>query len=593
MIKAAASTNDIPAGILLRVIRQESRFKPDAVGPVTRSGTHALGIAQFMPATAAERRLNSPFDPAEALPKAAEFLHDLHAEFGNIGLAAAADNAGAQRVRDWLAGRRTLPGETKAYVRIVTGRDVGEWARSQPPQITDTMANDVPCADIARLELSAAPSTTVRKTRITGTQPAANHRTWVAQLIGEESELKALDRYAQLKRKHPAILGGFEPRYYIIRLGEALQRPGTGSDSQGHPPGRGIIVYTSAVLRRARRAMLGPTGLFQIAIGECTTTGFVYIRSALACLRPPSVRARISSRAAGGRVFLICVTHDFPRSAWPGGGSRASGDPRSPGVDAPFSWPLSLLCRQLDQAYGISFDISWCPRHIQALGPALAVPFSPRPKQPLPHQRGHRSSNEQRPAYGGRLRIERHYLGERSRLAPRRAGLSWRDGEALQRQRIPAQPEPDLRTAIEAAHVGDEGVDRSRKRADLRARRVPRKGSRRAAHRGDPYATARHEAHIASSARNYRLSLRYCLFRARLSESEIQASAAALFHLIEGARHKLGIVIECCGPCWRERTRLFVGTTVYTCRIIRTKARAIVKGCMTTAVTRPIVLSGS
>ena len=78
-----------------------------------------------MPATAAERRLNSPFDPAEALPKAAEFLHDLHAEFGNIGLAAAAYNAGAQRVRDWLAGRRTLPNETKGYVRIVTGREVG------------------------------------------------------------------------------------------------------------------------------------------------------------------------------------------------------------------------------------------------------------------------------------------------------------------------------------------------------------------------------------------------------------------------------------------------------------------------------------
>ena len=199
MIKAAASTMDIPAGFLLRVIWQESRFKPDAVGPVTRSGTHALGIAQFMPATAAERRLNSPFDPAEALPKAAEFLHDLHAEFGNIGLAAAAYNAGAQRVRDWLAGSRTLPGETKAYVRIVTGREVGEWARSQPPQITDTMANDVPCADIARLELSAAPSTTVRKTRMTGTQPAANHRTWVGSSSGRNLSSRRLTDTHSLK----------------------------------------------------------------------------------------------------------------------------------------------------------------------------------------------------------------------------------------------------------------------------------------------------------------------------------------------------------------------------------------------------------
>jgi hypothetical protein len=36
-----------------------------------------------MPATAAERRLNGPFDPAQAA-KAAE-SHDLHSEFGNIG----------------------------------------------------------------------------------------------------------------------------------------------------------------------------------------------------------------------------------------------------------------------------------------------------------------------------------------------------------------------------------------------------------------------------------------------------------------------------------------------------------------------------
>jgi soluble lytic murein transglycosylase-like protein len=61
--------------------------------------------------TAAERLLHDPFDPAQALPKSAEFLRELRAQFGNLGLAAAAYNAGPQRVRDWLAGRRTLPSE--------------------------------------------------------------------------------------------------------------------------------------------------------------------------------------------------------------------------------------------------------------------------------------------------------------------------------------------------------------------------------------------------------------------------------------------------------------------------------------------------
>jgi len=48
---------------------------------VTRSGQRAQGIAQFMPTTAAERRLDDPFDPVQALPKSAEFLHDLWNQF--------------------------------------------------------------------------------------------------------------------------------------------------------------------------------------------------------------------------------------------------------------------------------------------------------------------------------------------------------------------------------------------------------------------------------------------------------------------------------------------------------------------------------
>ena len=88
MIESAAGANHIPLEFFARVIWQESRFRSDAVGPVTRSGERALGIAKFMPRTAAERGLLDPFDPVQALPKAAEFLRELRAEFGNLGLAA-------------------------------------------------------------------------------------------------------------------------------------------------------------------------------------------------------------------------------------------------------------------------------------------------------------------------------------------------------------------------------------------------------------------------------------------------------------------------------------------------------------------------
>ena len=100
---------------------------PNAIGPLTSNGQHAEGIAQFMPGTAVERGLYQPFDPVEALPKSGAFLAELRDEFGNLGLAAAAYNAGPQRVRDYLAGSRDLPLETRNYVAAITGRPVEEW----------------------------------------------------------------------------------------------------------------------------------------------------------------------------------------------------------------------------------------------------------------------------------------------------------------------------------------------------------------------------------------------------------------------------------------------------------------------------------
>ena len=102
---AAAQENDLPIVFFTRLIWQESRFDPMAV---SRAG--AQGVAQFMPDTAMRRGLSDPFDPLEAIPKSAKLLRDLRSEFGNLGLAAAAYNAGSGRVHDWLAGRRGLPG---------------------------------------------------------------------------------------------------------------------------------------------------------------------------------------------------------------------------------------------------------------------------------------------------------------------------------------------------------------------------------------------------------------------------------------------------------------------------------------------------
>ena len=129
LVEASARAHGLPVEFFARVIWQESQFRADAVGPVTRSGKRAQGIAQFMPGTAAERRLLNPFDPIQALPKSAEFLSDLRRQFGNLGLAAAAYNAGPRRVREWLSGLGPMPAQTRHYVYAITGAPVKQWSK--------------------------------------------------------------------------------------------------------------------------------------------------------------------------------------------------------------------------------------------------------------------------------------------------------------------------------------------------------------------------------------------------------------------------------------------------------------------------------
>jgi hypothetical protein len=201
----------LPIEFFARLIWQESRLKPNAIGRVTGSGERAQGIAQFMPGTAAARFLRDPFDPAEALPKSAELLRDLLVQFGNLGLAAAAYNAGPQRVRGWLAGNRTLPAETQAFVRIVTGLSAEEWTRPTQRIWTATIPTDMPCVETAKLAAKPVPPTKEAQQK--------PHSAWAVQLVGDRSEIKALAMYNDLRKRHAAILGIYQPTLVRTALG--------------------------------------------------------------------------------------------------------------------------------------------------------------------------------------------------------------------------------------------------------------------------------------------------------------------------------------------------------------------------------------
>ncbi len=219
MVESAARAQSLPLEFFARVIWQESRFQPNVVGPRTRSGDRAQGIAQFMPRTAAERGLLDPFDPVQALPKSAEFLRELADQFGNLGLAAAAYNAGPQRVRDWLAGARTLPSETRNYVYAITGIPADDWAKGGKREPAHAVPN---CRQLIAL-LHRAPNPFVDKLEERVTIAAGSP--WGVQLAAGFSRDHALSNYAELARRFAQVLAGRDPMLSSTLLRSRGTRP--------------------------------------------------------------------------------------------------------------------------------------------------------------------------------------------------------------------------------------------------------------------------------------------------------------------------------------------------------------------------------
>ena len=215
MIELAARASSLPLEFFARVIWQESRFQSDAVGPVTRNGQRAQGIAQFMPGTANERGLLDPFNPVQALPKSAEFLSELRDQFGNLGLAAAAYNAGPKRIQDWLAGSGYMPQETRNYVYAITGSSVDDWAAAGRNGKMPERAPTSSCRELMAL-LKRAPNPFVTELEQHITLGAA--KLWGVQLAAGFSRDKALAMYARAMKRLSAVIGDQDPSLLSSRL---------------------------------------------------------------------------------------------------------------------------------------------------------------------------------------------------------------------------------------------------------------------------------------------------------------------------------------------------------------------------------------
>lgn len=220
LIDDAARTHSVPAAFLTRLIFQESSFRPGVTSPAG-----AQGVAQFMPGTARERGLIDPFDPEQAVPKAAHFLAELRDRFGNWGLAAAGYNGGPNRVAAWLAARkakqsRFLPFETENYVLAVTGHSAEDWAEDAENTANGDGRSPPPLTVAQDMQATCAP-TLVAIRRARPASPAiaeAPFAPWGVQLAGNFSKARALATFQRAGARHRSIIGSLQPMVIGTRL---------------------------------------------------------------------------------------------------------------------------------------------------------------------------------------------------------------------------------------------------------------------------------------------------------------------------------------------------------------------------------------
>jgi hypothetical protein len=209
MIESAARANDLPLPFFVRVISQESLFEVDDA---------SLAISAL-----------DPFDPVQALPRAAEFLSELREQFGNLGLATAGYRFGPARLQAWLAGRGAIPREVRNYVLSVTGMSVDDWVRAGRGAESRDIARPASCRElVAWLKASPNPfvSRLEERTRLSAAKP------WGVQLAAGFDRDQALATYArEMRRLRPVIgdqdtslLGGiYRSRgtrpFYQVRIG--------------------------------------------------------------------------------------------------------------------------------------------------------------------------------------------------------------------------------------------------------------------------------------------------------------------------------------------------------------------------------------
>ena len=123
LISDASVRFGVPEAWIERVMAVESGGHTQISGRPIRSRAGAIGLMQIMPTTWGDMRQRlglgtDPDNPRDNIFAGTLYLRLMYDRFGYPGCFAAY-NAGPARYADYLAGRTSLPSETRAYLALV------------------------------------------------------------------------------------------------------------------------------------------------------------------------------------------------------------------------------------------------------------------------------------------------------------------------------------------------------------------------------------------------------------------------------------------------------------------------------------------
>jgi hypothetical protein len=169
--------------------------------------------------------LDNPFDPLQAIRASARLLRGLAHQFGNLGLAAAAYNAGPKRIENWLAKKGKLPQETIGYVQSITGRAAENWIVAEAGSPAVKLPRRAPCQEAAGLlawngpeHIPLPPTRTRTRDTVTATRAKIAHAAKRTATIAPEKPVKAA---AAAKAEKPAVqLAASKPKHRKLQISQ-------------------------------------------------------------------------------------------------------------------------------------------------------------------------------------------------------------------------------------------------------------------------------------------------------------------------------------------------------------------------------------